>query len=484
MIKIFKIWCLVLGFGNVFAQSNWSKTLPNIGTMSSPKVTDLNGDGIGDIILGAGKNEFEFSDSAVVALDGRNGNLLWQNSARDQMFISAGLLDITKDGIKDVIVGGRSSEFLAINGSNGQTLWRFDTLKYSENGKKRWFNFYNPQIIDDQDGDGIEDILVANGGDIWVLPHDPKRATGRIVVISAKTGKLLAEAMMPDGKEIYMSVAALKVKDDYRIIFGTGGETVGGNLFVGNLKNVMQGDLSLSKKLATSANKGFIAPPVWVEITGDSIPDIVVNSVDGSILAFDGNTLKPLWSQKFTATEAYSSSAVGYFTDDNIPDFFVSYAQGTWPNLTWTKQFMVNGKNGNVEFSDSLGFYQTSSPVVADVNGDGRDEAILSINYQVKDSLNRKTFFNTLMVVEFGAKETVQLIDGLEGHNISSTPWIGDLDNDQMLDIVFCHSNNKKKTYAFDGLQINCLKTTIPITKPVKWGAYMGSEGDGVFRKN
>lgn len=450
--------------------------------MSSPRVSDFNRDGIGDIILGAGKSEFEFSDSAVVALDGKNGKLLWKNFAHDQLFISAGLLDITKDGIKDVIVGGRSSEFMALDGSNGKVIWRFDTLQYAEKGKHRWFNFYNPQIIDDQDGDEIEDILVSNGGDIKVEPYNPDRATGKLVVLSGKTGKILAEAMMPDGKEIYMSISALKVKDDYRIIFGTGGETIGGNLFVGTLKSVLKGDLSSSVKIASSPNKGFISPPVWVEITGDSIPDVVVNAVDGRIMAFDGKTLSPIWSTHFPNCEAYSSSAVGYFTDDKIPDFFVSFAQGIWPKLEWTKQYMIDGKNGNIAFSDSLGYYQTSSPVVADINNDGRDEAILSVNYQVLDSLNLKKFYNTLMIVDFSTKETAQLFNGLEGHNISSTPWIGDLDNDRMLDIIFSHSNNKNKTYVFDGLQVNCLKTTIPITQPIKWGAYMGSNYDGVFK--
>ena len=75
------------------------------------------------------------------------------------------------------------------------------------------------------------------------------------------------------------------------------------------------------------------------------------------------------------------------------------------------------------------------------------------------------------------------MFNGLPGHNIASTPWIGDLDNDKMLDIVFCHSDNKKHTYVFDGMQVNCLKTTIPILKPVKWGSYMGSNYDGVFKK-
>jgi hypothetical protein len=67
----------------------------------------------------------------------------------------------------------------------------------------------------------------------------------------------------------------------------------------------------------------------------------------------------------------------------------------------------------------------------------------------------------------------------LAGNNISSTPWMGDLDGDKMLDIVFCHSNNLYHTFSFDGFRINLLKTDIPITSPLKWGAYMGSKYTG-----
>lgn len=468
----------------VKAQSKaWAKTLPNIGTFSSPRATDLNGDGIKDIVLGAGKAEFQRSDSAVIALDGKTGDLLWTNSARDQNFISAGLLDINTDGTVDIIVGGRSSELMALNGKNGKEIWRFDTLKYFKNHTRRWFNFYNPQIIDDQNKDNVEDVLISNGGDIFVPPYNPNRATGRLVVLSGKDGSVIAEASMPDGKEIYMSVACLKQTDgDYKIVFGTGGETVGGNLYVGTLKAVLKGDLSEAKKLYTCEKRGFISPPVWVDINMDKVPDIVVNGVEGSILTFDGNTYLPIWKNKFENTEAYSTSAVGYFTLDSIPDFFVSYAKGVWPNLEWTKQFMINGANGQVEFADSLGYYQTSSAVVFDLNGDGRDEAILNVNYVKLDSIGRKTFYNTLMAIEFGENEVVEMINGLPGHNIASTPWIGDLDNDKMLDIVFCHSNNLLHTYVFDGMQVNRLQTSLPILKAIKWGAYMGSNADGVFR--
>jgi len=38
-----------------FAQQSWTKELQGIGTFSSPRVTDLNQDGIKDIVLGAGR---------------------------------------------------------------------------------------------------------------------------------------------------------------------------------------------------------------------------------------------------------------------------------------------------------------------------------------------------------------------------------------------------------------------------------------------
>jgi len=60
---------MVLNFS--VAQKSWVKELPGIGTCSSPRVTDLNGDGIGDIIIGAGREEFKKCDSAIIALDGK-----------------------------------------------------------------------------------------------------------------------------------------------------------------------------------------------------------------------------------------------------------------------------------------------------------------------------------------------------------------------------------------------------------------------------
>src|SRR5688572_30218223 len=111
---------------NLHAQQSWSVTYKGMGTFSSPRVTDLTGDGVGDVIFGAGREEFQACDSAVIAVDGKSGKMLWHVRAKDQIFGSPMLKDLTGDGVEDVIINGRSAEFMAINGKTGNLIWRFD----------------------------------------------------------------------------------------------------------------------------------------------------------------------------------------------------------------------------------------------------------------------------------------------------------------------------------------------------------------------
>ena len=466
-----------------YAQSNWSVRYQGLGTFSSPRVADLNGDGTGDIIIGAGREEFEPCDSAVIALDGATGKMLWRISAIDQIFGSPAFLDINHDQVADVFIPGRSSEFFAINGKTGDILWKFN----KKQGKQKWYNFYQPQFIKDLDQDGLQDILISNGGNVMAEPYDTKkRYPGTLVIISSRDGTLLAKAPMPDKKETYMSVSALPFPDgsDYHIVFGTGGETVGGHLFVTNLSAVLKGDLSAAEVLDSSPDKGYIGPAAWVEITGDGFPDIIANAVEGKLVSFDGRSHKPIWSVKIPNSEAYSSIAPGNFNSDNTPDFFVSYAIGQWPKLEWSKQVMVDGASGKIAYMDSLGFYQTSTPVVADLDGDGRDEALLSVNIHIYDEKDQRQLYNMIVSLDFTTGEVSQFTEPSKGSNISSTPWIGDLDRDNFLDIVYCHGTNTQKSYTFDGMQINRVSTTVPIRGEIRWGSYMGSRYDGIYRDN
>src|SRR6476660_6783587 len=80
----------------------WNKNLPVIGSLSSPRTADLNNDGVLDIVMGAGKNEFQKTDMGILAFDGKSGKLLWKQSAIDQVFGSATFCDVTGDKVKDI----------------------------------------------------------------------------------------------------------------------------------------------------------------------------------------------------------------------------------------------------------------------------------------------------------------------------------------------------------------------------------------------
>ena len=134
---------------------------------------------------------------------------------------------------------------------------------------------------------------------------------------------------------------------------------------------------------------------------------------------------------------------------------------------------------------DSMGCTGFSSPVVYDLNEDGRDEAIISINnfdcslgYVLKSP---KRIENKLIAIDF-ANKSVDTIDQAQGFkNIFSTPWIGDLDKDGYLDIIYCQYFHYSDLVSFLGMRIKRIDTPVKMKKPVRWGAFLGSRGDGVF---
>jgi hypothetical protein len=408
-----------------------------------------------------------------------------ERPARDQIFGSPLFLDITGDGISDVFIGGRSAEFKAIDGKSGAVIWDYFTnSKNRTPGDSGLYNFFSPQFIPDQDADGLADLVVATGGYVKAGPYDPRRPPGRLLVVSSATGKRLASAVMPDGKEIYMSVvvADFKRNGNLSVIFGTGGETLKGGLYKTSLADLLKNDLSKARLLEPGYEKGFVAPPVLADITQDGILDIIANSVNGRMIAIDGATEQVIWRVNMPGTEAYCSLAVGYFTDDDVPDFFTNYGFGTWPHLDRSVQFMVNGKTGQVAFRKSLGSFQESSPLAFDYNQDGFDDALFNLNYNHFSNIS-----NELFVIDFRNDTTYQIGKRQYGANLASTPWLGDLDADGFLDLIYCHEINPVDLMSVNekkGLRINKLKLPIPAQKNRIWGAYMGSDCNGIFRGN
>ena len=468
------------------ASVSWRRDFMAIGTNSSPRAADLTGDGVLDIVLGAGKNEGEDTEHGVIALDGHTGRLLWQVEATDQITGSAIFQDINQDGIPDVFIGGRNANLMGIDGWSGKVLWRYQkptstagAIAYAR------FNFYNPQLIPDQNGDGISDLLISNGGNVAARAHSADlRFPGVLLILDARSGNPIFADIMPDGRETYMSPIIgppIDPATSPSIYFGTGGETMGGGLYSGNLDLLRTGQLSQARLLIRENNHGFIAPPVLVDLNDDRTADLVAISHSGTVYAFDGKTDRLLWSRSFPGVESNTSPAPGYFTNRDTPDIFCHLSQGTWPNNQGTLQVLLDGSTGTILHADSVGCTGFYSPVAADLDEDGFDEALLSTNLFNCQRLGVTDIRHELLIFDFQKSQILPLGPSIQAKNVSTTPLLYDLDGDNRLDIVYTVQANTAVLLEFFGIAVFRLDTNIPVPASPFWGAYMGNRYDGVF---
>lgn len=469
----------------------WEKSLFQIGSQSSPRTADLNGDGIQDIVIGAGKTEIGHTDQGVIALDGKTGELLWQQEAEAHIVGSATFYDITGDDIADIFIGGRDQHLMALDGSNGRVIWKYEytfedhpVLQYAR------FNFYNSTLLPDQNEDGFPELLTVNGGNWLIKPDSTEgRFPGVLMVMDSKTGEILAADTMPDGKESYMSPVVFSLQDERNpfIIFGSGGETISGNLYLTTLEDLMAQNLGNSRILGREYNHGYIAPPVIADVNGDQSPDIISVSHAGTVVAQDGKTLENLWKKSFSGFESSNALTAGNFNGDDTPDFFVQLSKGEWPQNTTARQILLDGQNGNILFEDSIGCFSLASSVACDLNHDGLEEVIFSTNHYTCDSILKSEEIRSDSVhAEFVYLDfrsgLVKNIDYLPGFkNFFSTPWIGDLDQDGYLDIVYTHYFHPGKISRFMGMQVKRVSTPVRMDSPPRWGGYMGSKGNSIY---
>lgn len=265
----------------------WNTSFYSIGTQSSPRASDLNQDGVLDIILGAGSDELAETDHGVIAIDGLTGEVIWDLATAGHMFGSPVFYDISNDNIDDVIIGGRNKNLFAINGNTGEVIWQYDyQFESTPILQHARFNFYNGSLIPDQNGNGTKEYLTVNGGNWDAIPSVTEdRFPGVLMVFDSQTGEILAADTMPGGKESYLSpvVFTLTGNDEPHIIFGTGGETIGGHLYRAALSDLMSRNLKKSTIIRSTEGHGFISPPAIADLNKDGYMDVISISHNSKI---------------------------------------------------------------------------------------------------------------------------------------------------------------------------------------------------------
>lgn len=462
--------------------TDWNTPLPAIGTQSSPRCTDLTGDGILDIVMGAGMNEYIQTNQGVIALNGKNGSLLWAIPATDQIVGSPAFIDISGDGINDIVIGGRSHNLLAINGKSGEIIWRYNVTRDQGIKELARFNFFNCQIVRDVNGDGLKDILAACGGNAKASPYSMQgRYPGTLMILDARSGDIMAMDTMPDGLENYMSPVLIKENEMEYILYGTGGETFGGNFYKVRFDDLLQSDLTGSKLLIHNPKHGFIAPPTLADVNNDSINDIILSGHDGIVYCIDGFSDSLIWKREMNL-EANNMLAPGYYNQDSVIDFFGYFTAGAWPENDGIVEFVLDGRDGNILFRDSVGSTGFSSPISFQADSDPETEVLIHINFGKPNTMNYEANRSQLILYDFPEGKRVNLDTLQHFKNISTTPWLGDLDGDHKMELVTVYLLNTYKIHEVGGMYISMKKTDWKINGRGTWREYMGKDGSALFK--
>lgn len=322
----------------------WSRTFAKLNSEAPVRKTDLDGDGVEDIIIGFGvddsielensndipqctmtRGQVDLCEGGVLAMNGVSGDVMWKFWSSFAIFSLFCKFDVNNDRINDCVASGPGGLLVAIDGKSGRLLWELKefNLQSPEEIDVNSVDLYTVNLIRDLDSDGIPDIIGAHTDDRFGIRE------GHIRLISGKSGKIIRSIPAPFKEEVFVPVQIMSTKDgtDFLLIL-TGGQNTAGGVYkirLDSLKN-FQDDNDYTTVQRSSS--GFLVPAVLTDLTGDLIDDFVVSSFNSTMYAFNGLTNALLWTYTFPSSETVSSIVPGLYNHDNVTDFMVKYSTG------------------------------------------------------------------------------------------------------------------------------------------------------------
>ncbi|MBI2900250.1 MAG: PQQ-binding-like beta-propeller repeat protein, partial [Planctomycetes bacterium] len=370
---------------------------------SSPALLNLNGDDVPECVVGS-------NDSKVYLLSGREGAKLWEFKTANAIQSSPALADLNGDGVPDCVVGSNDSKVYAISGSNGAMLWGFKTGGWVQSSR----------ALADLNGDGVPDCVAGS----W---------DSKVYAISGLPAEALAKAGR-DSRVLWEFETGYSVGSSPALA-DLNGDAIPDCVVGSNKVYVLSGHNG-AMLWGSKAEGWFQSSAALADLNGDRVPDCVVGSDNSKVYAISGRDGTTLWEFK-TGSAVKSSPALADLNGDGILDCVVGSADSKVYALSGlpAEALAKTGRDSRVLWEFKTGGVVSSSPALADLNGDGVPDCVVGS----RDS----------KVYAISGRDGAQLWEFKTGSGVYSSPALADLNGDGVPDCVV--GSDDWSVYAISG---------------------------------
>jgi len=247
---------------------------------------DVNGDGNIDVIAGS-------EDNHVYAINGLTGAEIWSTISFPGEVEEIELAQMNASGPRDIVaaIGGSSGKMVAIDGSSGDILWEYSlSTAYAQ----------HVEVLDAND----DDVL-----DVAIGMQKMGATVGRLIVVNGSTHNELW-TVYPFYPSVNYALAHGDLNNDGAEDLVAGGNSDDRTVYAFNGLN--------GATLWNFPTGGEVNIVQVAEVTGDTIPDVIVGSDDQIVYVLDGSTGESSWS--YSTAGDVMHIQIGDISGDGAPN--------------------------------------------------------------------------------------------------------------------------------------------------------------------
>ena len=391
-------------------------------------INDVSGNGIQEVIAGTKGYGYQ-----VFCIEGETGSLIWDYPMSTKVGDLKTIEDLNGNGSQDVLVAEGFRFVIPPIPPVGPKLYCLD----GETGVEIWSFTPDPQgfipvldIIPDVTGDGISDII-AGSDSCWVALVDG--FNGNAVWVSSVPGQHI-QAVSPIGDVDNDGLCDVLIGN-----WDNPGIETGSYCFSG-----ADGAMLWERTIGDVQSNSVKSIP---DINDDGIEDVIIGTMEGIMYAFSGTSFPPPIWQTATGTDQIIQEVV--ITQDITGDGKNEIIAGSWDDNV----YCFDGASGSILWTYQVANWVHTVAITEDISGDG-----------VKDILVGDRGFPTAN----GYSGAVYCLNGIDGtllwnyetdHMVWAVSQIEDVNGNGAFDVVA--GSDDGYVYCLEGNQ-----NYIPLNPP------------------